>query len=153
MSTLGDKQHRAYKPNALPFDEIKFVTVPRYKTSGLSGDEWRISIEVEFWRNGKLRHTEWAGHDMSEAMGRAYHLLRKAQDEGKAHFAGEDNFCDQEGCSKEATVTYKKKNDYCKEGHKTTPHFEEVRKFCDEHKTRGDCGLDDADANYEVFEN
>lgn len=151
MGNLGDKYHRAYKPDALPFDEVKFKVVPRYKTSGLSGDEWRIRIEVEFWRNGTLKHTEWAGHDMEGAMGRAYHLLGKAMYEGKAHFAGEDNFCDQEGCSKEATVTYEKIYDYCREGHKTIPHFKEVRMFCEEHKKRGDCGLDDADANYKLL--
>lgn len=147
---LGDKENLAYRPDAQPFDEVKFKVVPRYKTSGLSGDEWRISIEVEFWRNGKLKHTEWAGHDMQSAMGRAYHLLGQAQDEGKAYFAGEENFCDQEGCKKEATVRYEKIASYCREGHKTTPHYKEIRKFCNEHKTRGDCGLDDSDSNYKL---
>ena len=28
----------------------------------------------------------------------------------------------------------------------------EYRAFCDQHKMRGDCGLDDADANYEPME-
>lgn len=153
MSNLRDKIHRAYKPNAQAFDEVKFVTVPRYKTSGLSGDEWRISVNVQFWRNGKLMHEEWAGHDMEKAMAFASYRYASACDNGKGHFAGEGDFCDQEGCSKEATVTYKKLNDYCREGHKTAPHFEEVRRFCEEHKRRGDCGLDDADANYQLVEN
>jgi len=35
-------------------DEIKIVTVPRYKTSGMSGDEWRFSARVQLWRKGHL---------------------------------------------------------------------------------------------------
>lgn len=50
--------NRAYRPDAQAFDEIRIFTVPSYKTSGLSGDEWRISATVEFYRNGILRHTE-----------------------------------------------------------------------------------------------
>ncbi len=132
---LTDKYNKAYRPDALPFDEVKFIVVPRYKTSGLSGDEWRVSIEVEFYRNGKLKHTEWAGHTMEGAMGRAYHLLTVAEG---AYFGGEENFCDQEGCSDEATVYYEKINDYCREGHQTTPYSPSIRKFCEKHKTRGD---------------
>ncbi|KKL50531.1 hypothetical protein LCGC14_2304540, partial [marine sediment metagenome] len=33
-------------------DQIVIDTVPRYKMSGLSGDEWRVSGRVRFFRNG-----------------------------------------------------------------------------------------------------
>ena len=51
---------------------------------------------------------------------------------------------------RESTVTYKMKKKFCREGHETIPHQTTVRKFCDTHKKRGDCGLDDADDNYVV---
>ena len=34
------------------YDEIRVTTVPRFKTSGLSGDEWRRSAKVTFLRKG-----------------------------------------------------------------------------------------------------
>lgn len=150
------KQSRAMKPDAQPFDNISITTRPRYKTSGLSGDEWRISSVTEFYRKGELVHTVCHGN-----IEYAVRLLDadyiNAIESGKAFFAGEGDRCDQEGCENEATVTYKLKHRYCREGHKTeaTPTVlgEDailVRKFCDEHKRRGDCGLEDSDTNYEV---
>lgn len=35
-------------------DEVRITTVPRYKTSGMSGDEWRFSACVQLWRKGHL---------------------------------------------------------------------------------------------------
>lgn len=150
------KQSRALKPDAQPFDNIRIRTEPRYKTSGLSGDEWRISAVTEFYRKGKLVHTTHHGN-----VEYAVRLLDadyiNAVEDGKGFFAGEGDCCDQEGCENEASVTYKLKNRFCHEGHKTeampTILGEDailVRKFCDEHKKRGDCGHEDSDANYEV---
>lgn len=147
---LGETKHRALRPDAQAFDEIRLKTFPRYKTSGLSGDEWRISVIAQFFRNGKLMHEVWAGHNMEAAVPHLYTAYGKAIDEGKAYFAGEDQYCDQEGCSKMATHTYTKIKDWCSGcGNSKETLGESTRKFCDEHKTRGDCGLDDADANYE----
>jgi len=47
-------------------DHIELTVVPRYKTSGMSGDEWRVSTEVKFFRKGVLlwgrsfSRLEWA---------------------------------------------------------------------------------------------
>jgi hypothetical protein len=30
-------------------DEVRIATIPRYKTSDISGDEWRISAKIEFF--------------------------------------------------------------------------------------------------------
>lgn len=144
---LADKVARALKPDAQAFDEVRIVTVPRYKTSGLSGDEWRISAKVTILRKGKVileqsfRNVEYA----CAFLPATYH---KAVDDGKGLFAGEDDICDQEGCAASATVTYRLRHGYCRDGHKSDLHWPTIRKFCDEHKVRGDCGLDDADANY-----
>jgi hypothetical protein len=138
---------RALKPNAQAFDEVRIKTVPRWKTSGLSGDEWRISARIEFLRNGIVVHDRVVGNiEYACYLVGAEHIT--ACDDGKGYFAGDGDFCDQEGCGGKATVTYKLKKTFCREGHEA-PSDGAIRKFCNEHKKRGDCGLEDADRNYE----
>ena len=149
MNTLGSKEWRYTKPDAQGFDEIRFVTVPRYKESGLSGDEWRISVTMQFWRKGKLVHEEGGWHNTEVAMGFAYATYAKACDDGHALYCGEDDICDQEGCAEKATVKYYLKAKYDKHsGHKTEVDKPTYRLFCNKHKQRGDCGLEDTDDNY-----
>lgn len=142
---------RALRPDAQAFDEVRIVTVPRYKTSGLSGDEWRISARMQFLRNGEV---QFEGHyrDVEAALDCAKADWLRACDDGKAYFAGEEGLCDQEGCAEPPTVTYRKKLNYCHDGHASESAIGPTHRcFCDEHKTRGDCGLDDSDVNYEVM--
>jgi hypothetical protein len=54
-------ERRALRPDAQAFDEVRIVTVPRYKISGLSGDEWRISSHIEFYRKGRKVHERGFG--------------------------------------------------------------------------------------------
>lgn len=151
-TVLGsDKPWRALRPDAQAFDEIRITTVPRYKTSGLSGDEWRISAKIEFMRNGRVMAEDGARDVESAAKFLAWKLAM-ACDDGKAYFAGEGEFCDQEGCAEKATVTYRLKKTYCREGHPSEPSRPTTRQFCNLHRTRGDCGLEDSDANYEPVE-
>ena len=148
--------NRAYRPDAQAFDEIRIITVPRWKTSGLSGDEWRISASVIFYRSGREVHREEGYRNVEAACNFMGYFHAKARDDGHAFFAGEGDWCDQEGCSEKATVVLKMKQRFCREGF---PHkiistrlgvgIPTVRCFCEKHKTRGDCGLDDADTNYE----
>ncbi len=145
---MEDRERRAIKPDAQPFDEIRFVTTPRYKESGLSGDEWRISITIEFYRNGVKVHESGGLSKMETAMGFAYAEFCKACDDGMGLYAGDENFCDQEGCSNEATVKYFLKKKYNNDGSEAKMFGKEYRLFCDRHKTRGDCALEDADYNY-----
>ena len=143
---------RALRPDAQAFDEIRIVTVPRYKMSGLSGDEWRISAEIQFLRKGTIRHRE-SYRDVQTACGFLYAEHGKACDDGHAYFAGEGNLCDQEGCKAEATHRHNIQINHCDHcGVDARHQFPSYRLFCDEHKIRGDCGIDDADRNYEVVE-
>lgn len=138
----------ALRPDAQAFDEIRIVTVPRYKTSGLSGDEWRIHAEVQFWRKGVVIHTEDC-RDTQTAAGMLYGFYVQAVDAGKGYFGGDGVTCDQEGCATPATVRYRRLHHYCGDGHKSdVSEVSLYRHFCERHKTRGDCGFDDADANY-----
>lgn len=142
-----DKPWNDLRPDAQGFDEVRIVTVPRYKQSGLSGDEWRISASIQLWRKGKLIH-ERSVRNVEIGCAFASATLYEAQDDGKAHFGGDGIHCDQEGCADAATVRYRKKAYYCRNGHKTEPFRPTYRHFCDVHKKRGDCGMDDADDNY-----
>jgi hypothetical protein len=138
----------ALRPDAQAFDEIRIFTVPRFKESELSGDEWRIHAECQFYRKGKLVHTEGC-RDTLVAAGLLYSWYVNATDNGKAYYAGDGVTCDQEGCSEPATVRLKRLADYCNDGHKSkVSDVSLYRHFCEKHKERGDCGLDDADANY-----
>lgn len=149
----SNKPDRALKPDAQAFDEVRITTVPRYKTSGMSGDEWRISAKIEFIRKGRVVHTSVAStveHACGFLMGEFY----KAIDEGKAYYAGEDDFCDQEGCSQPATVTYRVKKRFSRDNpFEWNEELKQltIRKFCAKHSKRGDCAFDDADANYELL--
>lgn len=148
---LGTRVHRALKPDAQGFDEVRIITVPRFKESGLSGDEWRISASIQVFRKGNMVH-EAGYRDVETAAKYLPALLGQLNDDGKAYYAGEGDICDQEGCSAPATVTLQKKADYCRSGHKSEITIGvSVRKFCERHKRRGDCGMDDADDNYAPF--
>lgn len=151
MATLkSDMPWRALKPDAQAFDEVRIVTVPRYKESGLSGDEWRISASIQFFRNGIMVHEDaHIARNVERACSFAAYYHAKAMDDGRGYFAGEDPFCDQEGCANHATVTYRLRRKFCENA---TPHelmHETIRRFCDRHAQRGNCGLEDADVNYE----
>ena len=141
------KPRNDLRPKAQGFDEVRIFTVPRYKQSGLSGDEWRISATIQLWRKGKMIIERHCG-TIEAATAILPGFFLEALDDGKGYFAGDGVHCDQEGCADVATVRYRKKADFCREGHKSEPSVQTYRHFCDRHKTRGDCGMDDADNNY-----
>jgi hypothetical protein len=147
------KPDRALKPDAQAFDEVRITTIPRYKTSGLSGDEWRISAKIQFMRKGRVVHESGAS-TIEHACGFLMAEFYRAIDDGKGYYAGEDDLCDQEGCSEQATVTYRVKKRFSRDNpFEWNEELKEltVRKFCARHSKRGDCGFDDADANYELL--
>ena len=144
----------ALRPDAQAFDEVRIVTVPRYKTSGLSGDEWRISARVELIRKGKVVHTESYRNVEVAARFLAF-AWAQACDYGKAYYAGIEGFCDQEGCAEPPTVTLRKKEEFAtenpREWHRPAPEYSSIRRFCARHARRGNAGFDDSDLNYEVI--
>ena len=147
---------RALRPDAQAFDEIKIVTVPRFKTSGLSGDEWLISANIELWRKGKLIHEQHYSNVETAARFLPF-VLARAHDDGLAYFGGEADICDQEGCKENATVKLRLKKEYCSGPgccgqERRYQSGDDYRMFCERHSTRGDCGIEDADANYEIME-
>ena len=145
------------RPDAQAFDEVRIYTKPRYKESGLSGDEWRISAVVELLRKGKVI-VEQHYRDVESAAKFLPYLMAKSVDDGNGWFASVDELCDQEGCDIQATTFYRLKKRFCVGGGNCGQEIETFgkdyrRQFCDIHKTRGDCGLEDADGNYEEITN
>lgn len=147
MPMTDKNEWQALRPDAQAFDEIRIITVPRYKQSGLSGDEWRISAEIQLWRKG-IKITERSCRNVETACLILGAFWCEACDGGEGYFAGDGKSCDQEGCAQAATVRYRLEKLYCLEGHPSEPSEPTYRHFCDVHKTRGDCGFEDADRNY-----
>jgi len=84
--------HRAIRPDAQAFDEVRIVTIPRFKTSGMSGDEWRIRANIELWRKGKLI-LEQSYLNVETAARFLPFVLARAHDDGLAYFGGEGDIC------------------------------------------------------------
>ena len=142
---------RADKPDRQRFDEVRIFTNPRYKESELSGDEWRISAVIQFYYKGKLLcERTWRNAETALQFGDWSFV--ELSEGGKYNYPKVDDLCDQEGCAELATVTYALKKRYHNDGTVYLPREPECRRFCDRHKERGDCGLDDAAVNYEIVQ-
>lgn len=145
-----NKPWRALPPDHQAYDAVIIRTVPRYKTSGLSGNEWRISAKILFYRKGILI-AEKVCRDVETAMRYGDWWSTEIGENGGFTLARRDfeALCDQEGCEAVATVTYQIKTLYSREGYQQVPHRPMIRCFCDRHRTRGDCALEDSDRNYQ----
>ncbi len=187
------------------FDEVRFemvdspvlrlIVVPRFKTSDLSGDEWRVSaktqvmceykwddldtghaclraaaaglypgifsshpdlhsidvVSMDFYRKRiKAYRSTYDGKELRliSAVGHLPWTLIMARENSGIPDNWYD-YCFQPGCSERAVSVYELKYRYCHEGHAHAAD-DAVRKFCQKHLRRGDCGLEDADENYTV---
>ena len=141
-------------PDDERYDEIHIQVVPRWKESELSGNEWRFSYVAKVKRKGETileisaSRLEWL------LAGLRWRMIVVGE-EGKVDTDAWDRTkdkCDQPGCRNLATIFYKRLKRYTKSGQELAPSTyydgKEYRKFCEQHKFRGDCGLDDADHNY-----
>lgn len=141
-------------------DEIRIITVPRYKISGMSGDEWRFSATVQLFRKGillfersfsKLRYAI----DFLPAIQHEYADQGRANKDADGNAVDFDRFCFNPGCREDGVVEYELIDEYYPRiGKKEEKHAwrgSVRRRFCETHARRGDCGLEDADANYTLI--
>jgi len=138
-------------------DEIKIVTVPRYKTSGMSGDEWRFSAKVQLWRKGHLMF-ERSFSKLHYAIDFLPAIQHEYADQGRADKDADgnpidfDRYCFNPGCKADGIVEYELIDEYYprigKKEEKRSWRGSVRRRFCEEHARRGDCGLEDSDRNY-----
>lgn len=154
MTKLGERLHHERHDDWEPYDRITIDLVERYKTSGLSGDEWRFNAHVQWWFKGVRVHST-TYHDMETAMQLVYSgwVMRE---EGPAFpmevIKREEECCDQPGCADEPVARFKLKKHYLHGHELATFYGDSFRKFCKKHLRRGDCGLSDSDANYEPLD-
>lgn len=153
--TIGDVRTERL-PGSEMFDEIRITTIPRYKTSRASGDEWRFLARTEFMKKGVVLVTKETG-----TVGYvATHLATMYDEAHEEVFPDDENLkrisakCQNPGCAEDATILYKRKGkENCLRcGQKRDMGLIErdtFRQFCAKHGKRGDCGVDDADDNYE----
>ena len=135
-------------------DYIVIFPMPRYKSSGLSGDEWRVSAKVHFGYKGHIIYERSFGKMEWAVNALPYLLMTFREEPGTSTTKPEYHPCDQVGCKEPASVFYRMKATYDDLGHRseilTLDKEGYLRGFCSRHSTRGDCGLDDADENYEL---
>lgn len=145
-----NKMNRALAPDFQSVDEIRVTTIPRYKTSDLSGNEWRYHVQTKFYKKGNVVG-EYSNGNVESAVGRMDHMLqnRSACEINYNERIKQGFYCDQEGCNEEATVHYKILNEDQCEKRSIKVNTDTFRAFCHRHSKRGDCGIDDADDNYE----
>ncbi len=154
MTKLTDTEFHKRLPRVEFIDKITIEVVPRYKMSGLSGDEWRHSAVTKFFHKGVEVH-EYARHRVRDAVAHLGWEMDSFAD--GAVLPGEEierekTLCDNAGCSAVATSRLYLKEEFSLVGEKLDPeacHFRHYRKFCDEHKKRGDASREDCDDNYE----
>lgn len=140
-------------PDFEVFDKITMEVIPRYKQSGLSGDEWRQHVEVTLYFKGKeiKRFGARTMHIASMMLG--HELIFITEDESIPDKVRELEKvkCFQSSCDQDATTKNYLKNLFSSSGMKLDAseiHFPYYRKFCDKHSTRGDCSREDCDKNY-----
>lgn len=148
-------------------DEVRITTVPRFKESDLSGDEWRTSARVEFLRKGVVVAHE-SYHDIHAALAYiARHAVGTAPASWKDSEYGEhgltpaehaaqvrhldEALCAQPGCPEEWVNEYSQTRGTEVRGASVVEpsRYHDVhRRFCARHSHRGDSNLDDMDDNY-----
>jgi hypothetical protein len=172
MADKSKIEPRAVRHPKDPFiDRAQITTVERYKTSGVSGDEWRFSYRVDLYRKEKLvawscfGSMEFAAVKLLEALHLGFAELEMEErwetiDWKKVPDL--EKVCCHPGCAQPPTRVYVLKRTYSRncslseeakslrypKGRRTRP----ARYFCDRHGQRGDCGLDDGNANYICIE-
>lgn len=140
------------------YDHVELDVVPRYKTSGMSGDEWRTSIRARFYFKGLLVGEHSFGRNIERAISYLPHVMAIDSDNGiaQAVLDHEKVKCDQPGCSADAVARFKLKRFTSERGEYLHPDenqfSDEYRQFCKQHLRRGDCGREDADDNYEPMD-
>lgn len=148
------KPYRARRPDHQDYDEIVIRTEPRYKTSSFSGNEWRISATATILRKGK-KIAEYDASTVPELLQEVSRRVFKRKFQEASLGLDTSEFCDQEGCKEPFTRTYKMLQEQShgpRCSHLQDPFQPTVRKFCERHAKRGDCGLEDQDRNYEQID-
>ncbi|QGH73055.1 MAG: hypothetical protein [Siphoviridae sp. ctCJE6] len=150
--TILESESKLHHTESQRFDEVRIKTIPRWKESELSGDEWRFHAQVEFLYKGDVI---WSHGfcDCETAMQMALTMFTLDCEMAKVQ-KPEKNVCQQEGCNNPATKKAYFKKRYCVGGgncgQEKKMYGKDYYVFCDRHIHRGDCDIEDCDSNFEV---
>jgi len=138
-------------------EEVRIVTHPRFKMSGLSGNEWRTSVAVQLLHKGEVFY-ERRFSRMKYAMAFLPWLEATLAEEPREYFRKpqfedwDKGICQQPGCSEPATsrlMIGARSCDQC--GTRNLPRYEgqppRYVEFCQRHVDRGDSDLTDNNEN------
>lgn len=137
-------------PEAERFDQVILRTEERWKESELSGDEWRFSYIADFYSHG-VHVGSINGRSIEDLLVRAAAGYNSLKDDTSGGYYGDlENICCQPGCKSKWVHLLHPIRRYSRTGQELVRSYanDEVRGFCEKHKHRGDCGLDDNDDNY-----
>ncbi len=151
MNTIAERMWHKRLSDFEVFDEITLKVSPRYKESGLSGDEWRQHVQVHFMFKGHVVHSCGYGDMNTALMMIGAEKINCGCPIADKVLKLEEDCCDQPSCGNPPTHRHILKSLYSSVGEKLDPseaHSKYYRQFCQKHGTRGDCGLEDADSNY-----
>jgi hypothetical protein len=160
MSAVDQKRIQFERHEDDPwYDEVSIRTVERWKDSEMSGDEWRFSFVVEFKRKGEVLLSRGFGDfKYATAYLPALALNDHAGGADEEHqdarvLTNREDYCFQPGCAEAATREFRILKMFVPRMGIELPedkYAEHRTRFCDRHAgSRGDCGLQDADCNYE----
>ena len=156
MSITDQLFHRRL-PEFQTIDRIEITLVPRWKTSGMSGDEWRQSWSVQGYFKGIPVFNFACGRKIEYPLAMLPGKFLEWGDNGIADeiLKAEKDLCDQPSCKNPWTVAGVLKRLTSDNGSYLDPSdspFRYFRRFCDDHATRGDCSREDCDDNYAELE-
>jgi len=146
-------KNKASRPDGQRYDRVDIYTVPRWKESELSGDEYRVNAAADlYYKGNKLKTMTFM--DVETAIRYLDGALVYWRESGEDYPNIDSSYlCDQESCATIADVKYKRLSGYTDRGDPETLYdWNLYRVFCDRHKRRGDCALDDSDQNYELVD-
>ena len=140
-------QHRPLQ-DAAWYDEVRIGTVPRFKTSAMSGDEWRTSAVAQFLRKGEIVASERFSDVRGAVSWLPWGDLSASE---TVDFPDIEYFCAQPPCPELADTFYRIKTLYYRDGSKAEQQYPCWRGFCFRHSERGDSNMEDRAGNYEWF--
>lgn len=146
-----DKRHR----DDDYVDEIRVVVRERYKTSGLSGDEWRFHRVMQLYRKGTLLGERAFNGSIEKVAAYVPLAMAELMESGDVTLPKLDHLCFQPGCANVAVSEYELIEEFGRQGEKLDKNdlgsSKHRRRFCAKHLRRGDCGREDSDVNYRVI--
>lgn len=151
---LDNVFYKRHRDDECYVDELRIITRERYKTSSLSGDEWRFHRVLQCFRKGVLLFEKAFNGTVADVASYAPWQMVEALENGEIAAVDDKALCFQPGCSNKATSEYEIIEEFGRQGERLHPDeqsFSHRRKFCQKHLRRGDCGREDQDANYRVL--